>query len=119
MSGNGFSWHVPPETAFTGLYDGWGMQIVGAVYGVCQAVAPEAENWMKQSAPWMDRTGNARQSLHVKTEIDLPMIRLVLDHGMWYGVFLEFANAGRYAVVGPAVDVFTPRVFGALQGIFT
>ncbi len=114
MSG-GMAWQVPPEQAFTGLYDQWHAAVLSTVHSVCQATAPQAENWMKQNAPWTDRTGNARQSLNAHAEIAPPVVRLVLDHGMEYGKYLEFKHAGRFAIVGPAVDVFTPRIMQAIQ----
>lgn len=117
----GFTWQTPPEEAFGTLTDAYLEAVKRLVYAVLQRRAPEIENWMKIYAPWTDRTGNARQTLH--TFIDPPQtmglmaeaISLVLSHGMDYGFWLEVKNAGRYAIVSPAIDHWAPIIIADLQ----
>ena len=70
-----------------------------------QNLAGHTEVEMKARAPWMDRTGNARNGLHSGVEIRKGNeYVLFLSHGVDYGVFLELAHGGNYAVVRPTAD---------------
>jgi len=79
--------------------------------------APQVQAWMKQNAPWTDRTGNARQSLHTWVETGRGSVILWLAHGVDYGKWLELRWAGRYSVIGPAIDHFTPLVMDDVRGV--
>ena len=47
------------------------------------------ETYAKQNAPWQDRTGNARQTLHAWiNELSRDTVELYLSHGMDYGIQL-------------------------------
>lgn len=69
----------------------------------------QAETFARTNAPWVDRTGNARNGLfavHNKT----PMVehRLVIYHTMPYGLWLEIRWSGRYAIIGPTMFHVSP-----------
>ncbi len=112
--GSVFYWINPPEQAFGGLYDAWTQQIYNAVYALLVRMAPRIENWMKENAPWTDRTGNARQSLWTTVIPQMTEIILILAHGVEYGKFLEHCNAGAYSVIAPALDEFGPEIMSEL-----
>jgi len=113
---NEVSWTVPPDQYMGALYDRVAMQVWQTVYAICLKRAPEIEAWMKVNATWTDRTGNARQTLYTRVIPALMNeIVIVLGHGMWYGRFLELSNAGRYAILAPAVDHFLPIIVQDLQ----
>jgi hypothetical protein len=61
------------------------------------------QNDAKQNAPWTDRTGNARAGLFGTAEADFArkVVVLYLSHGatLNYGVFLELAHGGKYAII--------------------
>ena len=62
------------------------------------------ETWMKQNAPWTDRTGNARQGLHAVPERErLRHYTLILAHAVSYGIWLEVRNSGKYEIIQPAL----------------
>lgn len=112
----GFRWQIPPERAFPELTEAYVRAIRAGVHGVMQRWAPEIENWMKANAPWTDRTTHARQGLW--SDVDLlgeSTVSLILAHGMDYGIFLELANAGTYAIIGPALDYFAPRIWADIE----
>lgn len=74
-------------------------------------IAPKAESFARTNAPWVDRTGNARNGLfadHEKT----PMVvhRLVIYHTMPYGLWLEVRWSGRYAIIGPTMFETAPQL---------
>lgn len=68
--------------------------------------------WMKQNAPWQDRTGDARESLKGEVHFNptggegtnVPALRIHLGHGVDYGVHLEFGMGGRYQIIRPGLE---------------
>lgn len=105
----GFRWETTPETAFTRLAEAYTSALHRGVRAIALARAPEIENWLKDNASWTDRTGNARQTLHTEVEdVVNRMVRIILSHGVDYGIYLELSNAGRYAIVNPGLDHWAP-----------
>lgn len=84
-------------------------KITGMV-ALMQNLAGHAERDMKEYAPWTDRTGNARNGLHAGVEIGDTEYHLYLSHGVDYGVFLELAHGGNYAIVRPTADVYKEKL---------
>lgn len=82
-------------------------RLAAAAYGF----APRAELHMKSTAPWTDRTGAARNGLTARPEIRGDEVAIVLGHGVDYGIWLEVAHSGAYAVVIPSIRVLAPRFF--------
>jgi len=68
------------------------------------------EEYAKSHAPWTDRTGNARQGLHGGVDVWGDQQVLYLSHGVEYGIWLELAHGGNYAIVGPTADTHLPRI---------
>jgi len=113
---SGFEWKVPPEKAFPELADAYAKAIHRGIYAIAQRYAPLIENWMKDNAPWTDRTANARQTLWTEAnEVVGQMVQIILSHGMYYGIYLELNNAGRYAIIDPALDHFAPLIWRDVQ----
>jgi len=109
MVQTGFQWVRPPEQAFSELTEAYVAAIHRGVLAIAKSYAPEIENWMKANAPWTDRTGNARQTLYTEVQqIVQSVVEIILSHGVGYGVYLELCNAGRYAIIDPAIDHFAP-----------
>ncbi len=116
MSQPGIRWDVPPEEAWGDLADEYITALHAGVLAIAQRWAPEIENWMRDNAPWTDRTGNARQTLYTAVrQVANEMVELILSHGMDYGVFLETKNMGRYAIIAPALDEFGPKLWADVQ----
>jgi hypothetical protein len=77
------------------------------------------EEYAKREAKWVDRTGNARQSLHAYVvELSQDSVRLFLSHGVQYGLFLEVRWAGRLGIIYPTIQRHLPAIQQMLQGIF-
>lgn len=68
------------------------------------------EGYSKSHAPWTDRTSHARQSLHSGVDSRGDQQVLYLSHGVEYGIWLELAHGGNYAIVKPTTDVHLPRI---------
>lgn len=110
-----FYWETDPAEVFPQMVYEYVQAIKRTIRAVLLRFAPEMESWLKENAGWNDQTGNARQTLYALLEESADDLRVVADYKMWYGVFLELSNAGRFAVVAPCIDVFAPRIFQALQ----
>ena len=80
------------------------------LYALLLNWAGTMEGYAKSHAPWTDRTGHARQSLHGGVDIQDDQQVLYLSHGVEYGIWLEIAHGGNYAIVGPTVDVHHSRI---------
>ena len=86
--------------------EGLSPKIKAAMVASANVIAPRGESWMKQHAPWTDRTANARNGLFAKPEARDDQVRIVFSHTVPYGVWLEIRWEGRYAIIMPAVKEF-------------
>jgi len=92
------------------------LQIVKQVAQYWQAVF---EDYAKTNAAWVDRTANARQSLHAFIEeLSGDVVRLYLSHGVDYGIYLEAGYAGRYSIIWPTIQRHLEPIREMLQEIF-
>lgn len=66
--------------------------------------AARTETWMRTNAKWTDRTTNARNGLFATVihGVDRTKWVLIMSHSVSYGIWLEVANNGKYAIVRPA-----------------
>ncbi len=111
-------WQIPPSQAFAELTTWYIEAITQGVYLLAQRRAPEIETWMKQNHVWTDRTGNATQTLNTEAQLlATQAVSIQLAHGVEYGIFLELANAGHYAIIGPALDHWAPIIWQDVQDL--
>lgn len=85
------------------------------VAGVMLRQGPASEAYMRTTASWQDRTGNARAGLHATYSGGHGTHTLTLAHGVPYGIWLEVRYAGRYAVIRRAVQAGAQDVFRLLD----
>lgn len=112
-----FVWIIEPEVAFPELLDWYADVVYQGLVALAHRYAAEIEAWMKANAPWTDRTGNLRRSLYAEVLELAQEIVLGFDYGLDYGVYLEFSNQGRFAVIAPALDHFGPRIWADVQAL--
>jgi hypothetical protein len=112
-----FIWETTPEDAFAELFDDYAKRIYNSILQLARAFAAKIEAWMKLNAPWEDRTSNARQTLYTEVENTLLSIAIAMDHGMEYGFWLEVANQGAYAIIGPALDYWSIQFWNAVKDL--
>lgn len=74
-----------------------------------QISAMQVVVYAKQNAPWTDRTGNARRSIHSETSMD--GMSIAIGIGESYGRFLETGFGGRYRVIDPSVFSYGKAMF--------
>lgn len=115
-----FVWIIPPSVLQQGL-EAWGNRVVTAVKAVADYIATQAQNDMRVGAPWVDRTGNARNALFSYAEMAAKdVVQIYLSHGsaIHYGRYLELNYAGKYAIIMPTLQRILPQLEKMLQGIF-
>ena len=110
-----FTWQVEPEAAFVEFANEYSKALHTAVYQLALRYAPEIETWMKTNAVWTDRTGDARQTLGSEVIELTEAVVIAFGHGVDYGIFFETMQAGRFAIVTPALDFFAPKIWADVR----
>lgn len=94
-------------------------KVDGYIHAVVAYQAGKATAWMKTTAKWRDRTGNARSGLSVdvgwKPQESHSM---TFFYRVAYGIFLEVRWAGKFAIIGPAIQKFGPETMRMLDKMF-
>lgn len=89
-----------------------------AAFAMMSSAAP-IENYMKSNAPWQDQTTNARNGLAARyAGKEGGVHTLVLFHQVDYGIWLEVANDGAYAIITPSLEVGGEMVMKRLANVF-
>lgn len=112
----GFKWEVDPKVAFEDLAQNYAQTIFTTGRIVAQQRAGDMVEWCQENAVWTDRTGDARRTLHADVA-DSPGVAttITLAHGVPYGIWLEIANQGRFAIIAPAIDHWAPIIMQDIQ----
>lgn len=111
-------WDGEPVDVFTRGFARYDATIQRALRGICDVFVPLIEAWMKQNAPWVDRTSNARQGLYAMAD-DLVMGAYVaFGHGVDYGTWLEVKRSGYWGILLKAYDHFAPLIWAAVEKLF-
>lgn len=86
------------------------------IYQVLRFHEPKVLGSAKTNAPWTDRTGNARNGLNAAVVVEGPnSYALVLFHQVSYGIWLEVANGGKYAIILPTIQQHLPMILASLN----
>lgn len=89
-----------------------------AALGVyAKTVGKQMETHAKSNARWQDHTGNARNGLQGDGEMFGNGARAKLEHGVDYGIYLEYCNERRYAILEPTLKAITPKALDGLKNI--
>lgn len=139
---NGFEWVVSPEVIGEGLEE-YGRKAMIAIQAAASYWGQANQDEARRTAPWEDRTGNARSGLffavdgfglqtltgevtveepnnsEVSVESgDADTLIITLGHTMFYGKFLELSNGGRYAIIMSTIERNLPELEELLKDIF-
>ncbi len=85
------------------------------LYG--DTVAKKMENHAKSNYPWTDRTHQASRRLKSNSKWMGNTLRIELSHGVSYGIYLEFCNEKKYAILKPSIDAVAPSAIRGLQNL--
>lgn len=103
-TGLGLVWITPPSKLADAVKQ-YGIKALIAVRAIAAFIAQRLQDDARQDAPWTDRTGNARSGLFsLVDDASEKIVTIYLCHTMFYGVFLELANGGRYAVIMKTIE---------------
>lgn len=80
--------------------------------------ATRAVAYARQNAPWTDRTSNARNGLFARAEREVPVYRIIVGHGVPYGIWLEVRWSGRYQIIRPTVDHEGPELMKTASKLY-
>ena len=89
----------------------WSDRQRAAAIALARAWAERVEGRAKSDAPWTDRTSNARGGLFGVTDIRDDEVFIRLGHTVEYGVFLEMAKDGRFAILKPTLTKAAPEIY--------
>ncbi len=89
-----------------------------AIAAVSRRHARKMVRYARTNAKWTDRTGQARKRLFAQVEINGERVIINLSHGVFYGLFLEIKNQGRFAIIWPTIRATQNDFMDDLQGIF-
>lgn len=80
--------------------------------------AMELESYMKNNRPWTDRTGMAKTTLNARvSQPSSNKVRIILAHGVSYGMWLELAHGGKYNIIKRTIDTEGPKVLKSFTGL--
>lgn len=114
MARAGLTWSRSPAQMADAL-DDWYADLVSAVQALGAKYAADAESQMKAGRSWTDRTSVAVTGLFGRAIPQPDGVTIVIGHSATYGIYLELANGGRYAIVVPTLRTMTPIVFAGMQ----
>jgi hypothetical protein len=102
---------VTSNTILSGC-DAFGTRLNAGLAALCEEEAQRGQDAMRTDRGWTDRTGHARDSLtgSYQREGDVHVISLYTTNEE-YGLILELAHAGRFAIIRPTADRIAPEVF--------
>ncbi|SFU40378.1 hypothetical protein [Alicyclobacillus macrosporangiidus] len=109
---------MPGLNVVTKNLDRWVERKRAASLALAKYWAMQLEGEMKQNRPWQDRTGNARAGLKGSAELNNEGIAIRLAHSVDYGVFLELAHDGRYAILRPTRNARAQDVRRSFQELW-
>lgn len=117
MAADGIVWDIHMDD-FLGDLAEYNTKFTAAVKTICDTVARKMENWAKDNAIWINRTGNARQGLTGQAIWkDHNTIWVCVCHSVDYGVWLELAMGRKYAILEKAVESNKDELINALFDI--
>jgi hypothetical protein len=119
MASAGFHWTKKPSDLFEVEVKRYADTIRKEIDKLADAWEPIIEDYMKLNAPWKDRSSNARQGLNVRKENVDGVMSLTLAHTVEYGIYLELAHAGAWAIINPTIDIYGPKVWNSVLEILS
>jgi arginase family enzyme len=97
----------------------WAQRRRAAVIALAQNWAAQLEGQAKDAAPWKDRTSNARNGLLGKAIVHPSKVVITLGHSIEYGIFLELARQGKYAILKPTIDKNVPAIYDSYKKLWS
>lgn len=112
-----FTWKARPAimAAATGKL---ATQMESSLMSDLTGVAAAIESYMKNNAPWQDRTGDARRGLQARAnQTGAGNFSIIANHTVSYGGFLETGTSrmSAYPILGPGLQAHYAQVRSAMD----
>lgn len=91
-----------------------------ALQAYCDTAAAKCEGEMKKNAPWKNHTGDARRTLKgraFRNPDNENEYLIELSYGVDYGVWLEYAHEGKYAIIKPTIQKMSQEVMNGFSNL--
>jgi hypothetical protein len=86
---------------------------------VLAGYAASAEQYAKENATWQDHTGDARRGIQGEAYYRPgEEMGITLAHTVEYGIYLETAHDGNYAILKPTLDHYLPEIRASARKYF-
>lgn len=85
------------------------------IAGVMNYHASQMQAKAKRRARWTDRTGNARSGLGAIATAGHGGYAIILFHQVPYGIWLELAHNGRFAIIAETIQNEEPLIMRTLS----
>ena len=96
----------------------WAVEKKVGLEGLGRVGATNMTNYARKNKRWQDRTGNARAGLHGSSFWQNPfMLIIFIAHAMEYGIFLELAHDGKYAILEEAANSQSKTIYEGAKRI--
>jgi hypothetical protein len=122
-------WNIRPQDALGHFIKAFEDSLKADLYDYLDATADEITQWMQENAVWEDRTGQARDLLRADlVRFSDRTVQIIMHYdpveerksgSKHYSLYLETMQAGAYAILGPALDEWGPRIVQDIQEILT
>lgn len=87
-----------------------------ALLMLAEITSVKMEEYAKDEAIWINRTGNARQGLRGDAYyVTKDQIEIVLSHQVEYGIWLELAHDRNYAILEEAIEENIDQLYSAIK----
>jgi hypothetical protein len=108
------SWNIRPEDAWGALAEQQINAIEADIVALIENMLDKVQQSMRSEARWQDVTGDARAGLYTDIEyVVRQSVVLLMSHGptIPYAIYLEYAHAGRFAILGDTADRWWPVLY--------
>lgn len=112
----GIVWDRSPAELADAL-DKWSEKALQATKEAMRIVGPLLVESAQANAPWTDQTGDARAGLSQVTLLSDESVKVTLYHSVYYGIFLEICNGGKYRIIVPTIIEVGPVYWSILRGL--
>lgn len=112
----GIVWDRSPADLADNL-DKWGEKVLQAAKDAMTILAPRLQESAQANAPWNDITGDARAGLKAVPILSDESVKVTLYHSVYYGIFLEVCNGGKYRIIVPTIIEVGPLYWSILKGL--
>lgn len=113
-----WNWQITPSQAWPPFVQAQVDALEADLVALVEEMLPAITAFMQREARWTDRTGDARSSLFSALIHEARRtVGILVSHGSLidYGIWLELAHAGRFAIIAPTVDEWGPVFFDRVQ----